>query len=226
MNSVTCPNCSTLNSASNVFCISCGHNLAQAPPPEPLPNIPLRGPQPNRVEYLLRDLQDPDADTRRVAAQQLGLLKAPTPDILGALQRAAESDSNSGVRSAAGGALRNLRLLPPSPQYAPPRESRGSSAAPSTYSAGGYTALRGIASLCTLLGWIILGFAGLSAIGGLVAMTDSFFTGIAIIALSVFSGGFSFVILRVIAEGISVMLDIEANTRRAAAILERSLKRT
>ena len=110
------------------------------------------------------------------------------------------------------------------PRQEPTRAS--SSYAPSTYSASSYAALRGISSLCTGLGWIIVGLSGLSAVVGIFSLfrRGGFLVGMAIIIPSVVIGGFSFVILRVIAEGISVLLDIEANTRRMTNILEQRLK--
>jgi len=101
-----------------------------------------------------------------------------------------------------------------------------SSYAPSTYSASSYAALRGIASLCTGLGWVIVVLAGLSTVVGVLRLfsRNGFLLGLAIVVLSVVIGGFSFIILQVIAESISVMLDIESNTRRTTSILEQRLK--
>jgi hypothetical protein len=48
--------------------------------------------------------------------------------------------------------------------------------------------------------------AGLAALNGLITMGNSFIFGFAIIAAAVVIGGFSFVVLRVIAESISVLL--------------------
>jgi hypothetical protein len=93
-------------------------------------------------------------------------------------------------------------------KYAPPPNSKSK-----------YGALRGIASLCTGLGWLIIGLAGIGAIVSLV-LPDPLakFAGVII---SVIIGGFSFIILRVIAESISVLVDIEANTRLAATKAEK-----
>jgi ribosomal protein L40E len=96
---------------------------------------------------------------------------------------------------------------------------------PSTFAAREYTALRGIANLCRILSWIAVGLAALQALGGFLLMSDSFFIGFALVILSALGGGLVYILLQVIAESISVMLDIEANTRRAAVLLEQSLSR-
>lgn len=84
-----------------------------------------------------------------------------------------------------------------------------------------YTALRGIASLCRLLGWVFVGLAGLGALFGLITIfSDSFFTGLGFIVGAAIWGAVMYIFWNIIAESISVLLDIEMNTRRAAAILE------
>jgi hypothetical protein len=89
-----------------------------------------------------------------------------------------------------------------------------------------YAALRSIALLCNGLGYLIVGLSILSALGGLLLFFQKeFVLGFVSIIGAIMSGGLSFIILRVIAEGISVILDIEANTRRAAAVLEDRLSK-
>jgi hypothetical protein len=96
-----------------------------------------------------------------------------------------------------------------------------------------YGALRGIASLCTGLGVLALVLAGLGLLAGFVMMTvgGGFLPGFGVIIVSVATGGFYYIVLRVVAEGISVFVDIEENTRhtalyvqRAVALLEKRLK--
>lgn len=87
-----------------------------------------------------------------------------------------------------------------------------------------YTALRGIARLCRTLSWIFVGLASLIALGGLVAMFDSFLAGVGTIIGAAVWGAVAYIFWQIVAESISVLLDIEANTRRTAALLEQWLK--
>jgi hypothetical protein len=102
--------------------------------------------------------------------------------------------------------------------------SGGNVYAPSSYASGNYAALRGIASFCTFLGWAIFILAGLISLIGLQTILISPFASLLWIIVCVAVGGIGFIIFRIIAESISVLLDIEANTRRAAVILEQRLK--
>lgn len=191
------------------------------------------------VEKLLQDLQSQEAFRRKPAAEELGRLKIHDERVVNALKVAAASDSNKYVKSAATEALHALRLEL-SPEEAASTSAQAqtdmppvsgqvtagwtSAYAPSSHSASGYAALRGIASLCAALGWLVFVLAGLGAVGGLMTIGDSVLTGMGIIIVSVIAGVFSFIILRVIAESISVFLDIETNTRQTALILEQRLK--
>lgn len=91
---------------------------------------------------------------------------------------------------------------------------------PSKFSSSRYAALRGIASFCNGFAKAIAVFAGL---GALISFSSYASDGKALLGFGsaiMFAaiGGFSYVILRVIAEGISVLLDIEANTKTMATI--------
>jgi len=190
---------------------------------------------PQTVEALLTNLKSNDDFQRKNAATELGELGIKDERIINSLKVLATSDRNKYVKSEANQSLNKLgielseaELQSTSTQatnFDPPTQPNPAvTYAPSAYSSSGYSALRGIATLCTALGWLIVGLAGLIAIGGLISMGDNFFRGAGIIIGSVFTGGFSFIILRVIAESISVLLDIEANTRRTAVILENHFK--
>jgi hypothetical protein len=109
-----------------------------------------------------------------------------------------------------------------------------SSYTPSSYASSDYSALRGIASLCTGLGWLIVGLSALGALRGLFIMFGGrdLWGGFLTIGSAVIVGGFFYIILRIIAESISVLLDIEANTRQSAvqtqrmtALLEQQIKK-
>jgi hypothetical protein len=74
--------------------------------------------------------------------------------------------------------------------------------------------------------------AGLGVLGGLILALDEFWTGIGVAAIAALTGGAYYLVFRVIAEGIGVMLDVEGNTRqtaantlRAAQLLEDRLRR-
>lgn len=87
-----------------------------------------------------------------------------------------------------------------------------------------FAALRGIASFCRLLAYIFAGLTALGGIGGfLVGLTDSFFTALGVLVGSLIWAGIVYIFWRVIGESISVLLDIEENTRRTATILEQRL---
>jgi hypothetical protein len=109
-----------------------------------------------------------------------------------------------------------------------------SSYPPSSYASSDYSALRGIASLCTGLGWLIVGLSALNALYGLYIMfiQRNLWAGFFNIGSAIIVGGFCYIILRIIAESISVLLDIEANTRQSAvqsqrmtALLEQQMKK-
>jgi hypothetical protein len=100
---------------------------------------------------------------------------------------------------------------PPAQQAAP--------YAPSTYSAGSYAGLRSMAALCSALGWLLVIGAVVGVLVGMVVLFSgdgSAAIELAVIFVFVVMGGLGFLVLRVIAEGISVFLDIEANTRQTA----------
>jgi hypothetical protein len=91
---------------------------------------------------------------------------------------------------------------------------------PSPHAANDYATLRGIAGLCRGLSWIAVALAALQTLGGLLTMAESFFLGLSIVITAVVGGTLLYIFLQVLAESISVLLDIEANTRRAANLLE------
>ena len=95
---------------------------------------------------------------------------------------------------------------------------------PSTYSKNSYSALQGIASLCSVLGWLILFLSGLGVVVGIVFLAGANKPTGGIILASSASGGFLYIILRVIAESIFVILDIENNTRQSAENTKKAVK--
>jgi hypothetical protein len=71
------------------------------------------------------------------------------------------------------------------------------------------------------LSYVFAGLAGLQALFGLfVLISDSFLTGLGLIVGAAIWGGVAYIFWQIVAESISVLLDIEANTRRAAVLLE------
>ena len=87
-----------------------------------------------------------------------------------------------------------------------------------------YAALRGIASLCRILSYVFVGLAALGALGGLIAMFNSFLTGLGAIIGATVWGAVTYVFWQIVAEGITVLLDIELNTRQVASLLEQRLQ--
>lgn len=82
-----------------------------------------------------------------------------------------------------------------------------------------YAALRHIASLCRLLGWGFVGLAALQALGGLIVLFSDFLPGLGIIIVAAIMGAIGYIFWNMVAESISVILDIEFNTRRTAELL-------
>jgi hypothetical protein len=82
-----------------------------------------------------------------------------------------------------------------------------------------YAALRNIAALCRLLGWAFVGLAALQVIAGLGILLRSFLPGLGVILAAAIIGAIGYVFWNMIAESISVILDIEANTRQTAELL-------
>lgn len=93
--------------------------------------------------------------------------------------------------------------------------------AASSYAAKNYGAMRSIAELCRLVSYLIVAVAVLGMLAGVVGMLNSVMAGFALIVTSALFGAFSYIIFRLLGEGISVIIDIEANTRRTAQLLEK-----
>jgi hypothetical protein len=83
-----------------------------------------------------------------------------------------------------------------------------------------YKALRTIASLCRFLSYLFVGLAVLGAIGGFILLSDSVLTRLGALLGAFVWGAITYIFWQIIAESISVLLDIEVNTRQAAAALE------
>ena len=81
-----------------------------------------------------------------------------------------------------------------------------------------YAVLRGISNLSNVLAWIMMSFFIISGLGGFISITSSMnmFLGLAAFIVAILIGVFFFILLRVVAESISVLLDIEKNTRQTA----------
>ena len=93
----------------------------------------------------------------------------------------------------------------------------GDSYTPSSFSSNRYAALRGIAGFCNGLANVVAVIAGLGAlIIFFSSISDDALTAFGGLIGFAFIGGLTYVMLRVIAEGISVLLDIEANTKQSA----------
>jgi hypothetical protein len=148
-----------------------------------------------------------------VSMQGEQVAETSAPPQWSASQMAVSSPSTAGPKD------NDLAVDKPTSAVSPPADYT-----PSPYAAREYAALRSIAALCRTLSWIAVGLAGLQALGGLWLMTESFFVGFVSLVAAVLGGGLIYILLQVVAESISVLLDIEANTRRAASILEQRLQ--
>jgi hypothetical protein len=87
-----------------------------------------------------------------------------------------------------------------------------------------YSALKGIASLCNTLAIGVIVLAGLIILGGLISIDDSPVIGLGAISFAFLNGAIGYIFLKVISESILVILDIEINTGRTAALMEALLK--
>lgn len=196
-----------------------------------------------RLEAIETISRMPESDFRIVRALVAMTETDPRDDIQLAAAEALRAPAHQAILqhhpNLAGRAQRVSSQSLPESQPSPPTGSTppaaalrsvaapGTAGAPSSYASSGYAALRGMASLFNLIGWGFVGLGGLGAIGGLVALgsdEDLALVGLVILVASVFWGGLGYVSMRVVAESISVLLDIEANTRRAANLLEQRLK--
>lgn len=91
---------------------------------------------------------------------------------------------------------------------------------------GGYGATRIIGQFSMLLAWGAVGIGGLIVLGGLLTLfrDGGFLIGLGIMIMGVFWGGVFHLIFRLIAESISIILDIATNTNRTADLLEQLVK--
>jgi hypothetical protein len=84
-----------------------------------------------------------------------------------------------------------------------------------------YSALRGIAALCKTLAIVFAALAVLTGILTFIGLAgDSFFAAVGGLIGALISAAVVYIFWRVIGESISVLLDIEENTRRSADRLE------
>ncbi len=87
-----------------------------------------------------------------------------------------------------------------------------------------YQALRTISGVLRVLAWIMLVGCGLVCVGSLVyAAVNRTAEPLVLSLMAALYGVLGFVYLYACAEGICVFLDIEANTRRAAELLEQTV---
>lgn len=85
-----------------------------------------------------------------------------------------------------------------------------------------YGALRGIAALCRLLGYISAGFTILGGLFYFLILTRDLF-GFGALLLALIVAAVQYIAWRIVAESISVLLDIEENTRLTAHLLSERL---
>jgi hypothetical protein len=80
-----------------------------------------------------------------------------------------------------------------------------------------YSALNGIADLCNTIASIMAILAGIVGFVGLIILFSEFLLGLALILLAAVFGVSGYIIYKILAESIFVILDIEMNTRQTAA---------
>lgn len=108
-------------------------------------------------------------------------------------------------------------------QAASARQAQGAGAgySASSFASGDYGAMRGLAQLCRFISYVFVGAAILGGLVGLITITRSFTMGLGMIVSAALFGAFNYIIFRLLGESISVIIDIEANTRRTAQLLEK-----
>jgi hypothetical protein len=80
-----------------------------------------------------------------------------------------------------------------------------------------YSALKAIADLCNTIASIMAILAGIVGFVGLIILFSEFLLGLALILLAAVFGVSGYIIYKILAESIFVILDIEMNTRQTAA---------
>jgi len=190
---VTCPNCGHANAETAKFCARCGNKLS------PAETMVMSG---FEDSLPLPDTRPPAMSAKEQAAFTPPPAAAPAPFPAPPPPRPAPPPSYS----------------PPS--YAPPPPVVAPAAAPVSASGHRFVAMRTIAGLANvlaivsvalgILGGLVLGWQGL---GGVLGILAGLFMG-------AIAGGLGWIFWRLLGEGIWVILDIESNTRRAAAALE------
>jgi hypothetical protein len=84
-----------------------------------------------------------------------------------------------------------------------------------------FTSLHNIAATCKLLAYLLAGLVVLGGIGAFViTVSDSATSAVGALLGALIWAAIVYIFWRVIGEGISVLLDIEENTRRAAVLLQ------
>lgn len=84
-----------------------------------------------------------------------------------------------------------------------------------------YGTLRSIAAICRIIGYALGGLGVLTGVLGAISrLSDSFLLAIGVLLGSLLGAAVVFVFWLIIAESISVILDIEENTRKTAVLLQ------
>lgn len=80
-----------------------------------------------------------------------------------------------------------------------------------------FSVLKGIANLCNALAIITVILANIVGLVGFILLfTDEGVLGLVILIIGLIYGTFSYVVFKILTEGILVLLDIEMNTRQTA----------
>lgn len=201
MATVSCPNCGHPNADTAKFCAKCGQKLT------PSETMVM-----NQSELLGSSAAPPPARPAPPAP-----MPAAAPPPMSAKEQAAY-DSSPGTAT----------FSPPPPPARPPvapvpaaaAYSAPAAAAPAGESGHRYVAMRTIAGLCNILAWISAGLALLSGFFFGWQMFGGFLGLLAGLFIGAIAGALGWIYWRLLGEGIWLVLEIAANTRRTAAALE------
>jgi hypothetical protein len=198
MNTVSCPNCGHPNADTAKFCAKCGMKLSPAETLAFTPAEPAGGRAPDPTPTPARPAPPPASVPPMSPKEQAAFTPSPT---------------YSPPPAAAYASIPAAYTPPP---------AGGPAAVVGGPAAGGrhYVAMRTISGLCNVLAWASLVIA---ILGGLIWI---FVAGFDLPSLfiglfgGIILGGLGWIYWRLLGEAIWLALDIESNTRRAAAALE------
>ena len=202
MSMVSCPNCGHPNVDSAKFCARCGNKLT------PAETLVMGVGDPSMPMPLSSSVPPREATPPVSAKEQAGYGASPVGSPL--------PDYTPPARTP---------IAPVAPFPGAPLSVAPLPAAAPGESAHRYVAMRTIAGLCNILAWVSVGVSVLLGLVVIIGQSSfgggGFFSVLAGLVFTAISAVLGWIFWRLLGEGIWLALDIEANTRRAAAALER-----